>query len=145
MIQFRVDMKPTGKGRPRSYLDRLTGRVSVYTDSKTATAERSVAYKAREAMTWHNPITTACAVEIEAFYALPKSTSKKREMLEVGKPATTKPDVDNVAKLVLDAMNGIVYEDDRLVSDLVIRKRKSEIGSDAILIRVRSMEDESCL
>ena len=32
-------------------------------------------------------------------------------------------DVDNIPKLILDAMNGLVYVDDGQVTDLVCRKR----------------------
>ncbi len=32
-------------------------------------------------------------------------------------------DVDNIPKLILDAMNGLVYVDDDQVTDLVCRKR----------------------
>ena len=32
-----------------------------------------------------------------------------------GMPHTSKPDGDNLEKAVLDAMNGVVYHDDRLV------------------------------
>ncbi len=41
------------------------------------------------------------------------------------------PDVDNVPKPILDALKGIVYHDDRQVSDLFCRKR--ELGD--LLIR----------
>ena len=33
------------------------------------------------------------------------------------------PDVDNITKPILDAMKGLIYIDDRQVSDLVCRKR----------------------
>lgn len=41
------------------------------------------------------------------------------------------PDVDNIPKPILDALKGIVYHDDRQVSDLLCRKR--ELGD--LLIR----------
>lgn len=38
----------------------------------------------------------------------------------------TKPDLDNVAKVILDALNGIAYHDDSQVSRLLIEKRYAE-------------------
>lgn len=63
---------------------------------------------------WKNPV--------------PKSVSKvKREKMLSGsiKPGV-KPDLDNVAKSILDALNGIAYYDDNQITDLKIAKRYSE-------------------
>jgi len=37
-----------------------------------------------------------------------------------------KPDCDNIAKIICDALNGIVYHDDSQVVDLEIRKYYSD-------------------
>ena len=37
-----------------------------------------------------------------------------------------KPDADNIAKIVLDALNGVAYEDDSQVINLSVQKRYSE-------------------
>lgn len=34
----------------------------------------------------------------------------------------TKPDVDNIAKIILDALNGIAYKDDNQIIELYIKK-----------------------
>jgi Holliday junction resolvase RusA-like endonuclease len=39
----------------------------------------------------------------------------------------TKPDVDNLAKSVLDAINGVAYKDDNQIVDLVARKVYADI------------------
>ena len=67
-------------------------------------------------------------VRIYAYYKIPKSTSKKKraEMLEGRIFPTIKPDADNVAKIILDALNGVVYEDDKQVVGLLTLKRYSE-------------------
>ena len=36
---------------------------------------------------------------------------------------TVKPDLDNIAKIVADALNGLAYRDDSCIVDLVVRKR----------------------
>ena len=41
---------------------------------------------------------------------------------------TTSPDIDNIAKLVMDAMNGVIYFDDRQVVQLEVTKTYSNSG-----------------
>ncbi|HII4440510.1 TPA: RusA family crossover junction endodeoxyribonuclease [Clostridium perfringens] len=65
---------------------------------------------------------------IIAYYKIPKSYSKKRvqairEGLE--KP-TKKPDADNIAKIILDSLNGIAYKDDSQIIELIIIKKYTE-------------------
>lgn len=48
----------------------------------------------------------------------------------MGEPYTHKPDADNVAKAVLDALNGLAYEDDSQVQELVIIKKYAPAGVD---------------
>ena len=63
-----------------------------------------------------------------AYYGIPKSSSKKKHKLmlfKVFRP-TKKPDVDNLAKVILDSINDIAYKDDVQVVDLQVRKFYSE-------------------
>jgi Holliday junction resolvase RusA-like endonuclease len=72
-----------------------------------------------------------CSVSLVAIFRRPASLPK------AGKPHTVKPDVDNIAKIVLDSMNGIVFEDDKLVTSLKITKRYAEIGEEErVLVRL---------
>ena len=59
-----------------------------------------------------------CAIEIEFGMRRPKTV--KREW------PCVKPDVDNLTKSVLDAMNKIVFEDDGQVIELMVRKVYAE-------------------
>ena len=62
------------------------------------------------------PFLGPCRVKVEVFIAKPKSWSKKRTQ------ASTKPDADNLAKLCLDAMEGVVYKNDSQIVDLHVTK-----------------------
>lgn len=42
--------------------------------------------------------------------------------VEIAVPRGTRGDLDNIAKFVLDALRGVAYDDDRLVTELVIRR-----------------------
>ena len=67
-------------------------------------------------------------VRIQAFYEVPKSCSKVRRtaMLNGELLPAKKPDIDNVVKAVLDALNKVAYRDDNQVVELQIRKQYSE-------------------
>ncbi|HHL2031183.1 RusA family crossover junction endodeoxyribonuclease [Clostridium perfringens] len=57
-----------------------------------------------------------------------KSYSKKRvQAIRDGleKP-TKKPDADNIAKIILDSLNGIAYKDDSQIIELMVVKRHTE-------------------
>lgn len=75
-------------------------------------------------------------VHIIAYYEIPKSTSKKKkqEMLEDKIRPTIKPDTDNIAKSILDSLNGIAYKDDKQVVDLRVRKQYAEVPSVSVWI-----------
>ena len=67
------------------------------------------------------------AVNMNIIYAFrrPQSLSKKeRNEIDNGKivPKTTKPDIDNLTKAILDALNGIVWKDDAQVAQINIQK-----------------------
>ena len=68
---------------------------------------------------------TPVSVEIRIGQAIPKSWSKtKRIRAELGEivPLSRNGDIDNIAKSILDALNGFVYEDDCQVVRLKIVK-----------------------
>lgn len=58
------------------------------------------------------------SMAITCFSPLPKSKPKK----VVSEPNVCKPDVDNVAKAVMDALNGVAYKDDKQVIRLTVQK-----------------------
>lgn len=66
-------------------------------------------------------------VRVNAFMPIPKSLNKaKTAAAIIGElRPTTKPDVDNFAKVV-DALNGIVWRDDSQVVQLTVAKHYSD-------------------
>lgn len=122
-VAFVVPGTPVGKGRPK--FARRGNFVSTYTPEKTASYENLVKVKAQEAMTGIPVFAGAVVVEIALFVTPPASWSQKkqREALAGKIFPTSKPDVDNVIKGIFDAMNEIVWKDDKQAVDLVVRKR----------------------
>ena len=99
----------------------------MYTPAKTVAYEIRVQAAAKEAMRDQAPCLGPIEAEIWVLVAPPKSFSKSktRMALDGDIRPTSKPDLDNVAKALLDACNGIIYLDDKQITDLVIRRRYS--------------------
>ena len=116
-LRFEVPGEPVSKGRPRSTADGHH-----YTPAKTVAYERLVAWTAKAAMGSADRIAGPVSVLIVATWGIPASWSKKRSQAAMGGPKTSKPDVDNIAKICCDAMNGVVWNDDAQVHDLRCRK-----------------------
>lgn len=118
---FEVEGKPVGKGRPR--FKRMGNFVQTYTPEATKDYEKLVRLRFQNAggVITNKPVK----IEITAFFSPPKSTRKqqKAEMLANKILPMKKPDADNIAKIVLDALNKIAYVDDSQVIELVVKKR----------------------
>ena len=122
-IYFSVDGDPFAKQRPRAA---RKGRfITIYTPRETKEYEKKVSDCYKRVYKDQPLLTGALTAKVEAIFAPPKSVSKKqKELLESGDvPHLKKPDCDNIGKVCLDALNGIVYEDDAIIDELIIRKR----------------------
>jgi Holliday junction resolvase RusA-like endonuclease len=72
-------------------------------------------------------------VVIEAVFVRPKYHKTKRGV-KVTAPEIPRQDVDNVAKAVLDALNGVAWVDDTQVARLVIEKSYGDEGRTTVEI-----------
>lgn len=79
------------------------------------------------------PITTPVVLNITFFMPIPKSKYKKL-IDKLPQPHTVKPDIDNLAKLPIDAMRGIIFKDDALIYKLTASKVYSDNPRTEILI-----------
>jgi Holliday junction resolvase RusA-like endonuclease len=117
-MKFIVYGEPVAKGRPR-----FTRNGRAYTPQKTTSYENLVklSYQMSEDTKF---IDGEVKANIKAFFSIPKSTSKKKEKLMLSREIrpTKKPDLDNIAKSILDSLNGIAYKDDSYVVSLNIEK-----------------------
>ena len=123
MIRFTVDGTAVPKQRPR-----ISGR-RAYTPKRTKDYEERVLNEFRSSYSGFYPAfgkDVPVSVEIRIGQAIPKSWSKKkRAQAESGEivPLSRNGDVDNIAKSILDALNGFAYEDDCQVTTLIITKQ----------------------
>lgn len=129
MVEFTIPGKPQGKARARTvYNPNIKHSVS-YTPEKTMLYENLI----KTMYLNKYPDVKYCkekplSVGIFAYFPIPKSMSKKRKhdmRCRIEMP-TKKPDIDNIAKVVLDALNGIAYDDDTQIVALSVYKFYAE-------------------
>lgn len=128
-ISFQVFTRPVGKGRPRF------GNGRTYTDDKTEAFERHIALIARREMGRRRALDVPVMVSVVAGF---KRGSSSGEHPTHNRSA----DADNILKAVLDAMNGIVYTDDKLVVDARCRKEFDALDRDVVEVSVFTLEEE---
>ena len=125
IVMFAIPGEPRGKGRPRA--STRHGFIRMHTDPKTVAYEALISLQATLAMRGRPAIEGPVEVRIRAYYAIPKSASKStwilmREGFQT--PANKKPDLDNVAKSVMDGCSkGVCFKDDTQVVTLTCTKR----------------------
>lgn len=81
----------------------------------------------------------ALSVEISVMIKPPKSTSKKQyeQMVTCRIRPLKRPDIDNISKNILDALNGIAYADDKQIVSLQVSKYYAP--DDYIYITIREV------
>jgi len=122
LIRFAVPGQPQGKGRPK--FSTIAGHASARTPEKTVVYENLIRMQYQSAVADKRfPDDAPLMVTISTFYQMPKSSRKKTEQMLSGEiRPITKPDWDNVGKVVCDALNTIAYKDDSRIVDASVRK-----------------------
>lgn len=129
MFTFIVRGKPQSKLRARVVTNKYSGKVHSYTPEKTMAYENLIRWSYKEAGGQYMG-EKLIEAEIKAFYPIPKSKTKK-ERLAIEQDEIrpqTKPDCDNIIKVVLDSLNGVAYYDDKQVVCVSCNKYYSDTG-----------------
>ena len=117
-VVFIVKGDPKGKSRPR-----FTRSGRVYTPAETEHYEQLVAWSYSNSAKGYK-FTSPVMVTIKAYHKPPKKSKKVvKDMLNGHILPTKKPDADNIAKIILDGLNHIAWDDDTQVVDLMVVKR----------------------
>jgi crossover junction endodeoxyribonuclease RusA len=97
---------------------------------------RVVHQKTKPLMAWRNAIFEACrdimeplegAVKVSIVFRMPEPKSNKRRWPHV------RPDVDKLARAVLDGLTGAAFADDCQVVDLRASKVYGQPGADIVI------------
>ncbi len=114
-IQLKFEIKPMAK---QSFRTTRTG--NKYLDASVIKYRKAIRNMAIAQMRNQKAEKIEGAVNMNIIFAFrrPKSLSKKERTV----PKTTKPDIDNLTKAILDALNGIAWKDDAQVTQINVHK-----------------------
>lgn len=131
-IEFEVVGDLVGKGRPK--FSTVNGFPQAYTPAKTKKYEKTIkdaylkisGYKSLKSL----------KITVYAYAEPPKSKTKKFKESAFSHlfDPTTKPDIDNILKCVLDALNDVAYQDDKQVTEIVARKLYGHVSR--VVVRI---------
>lgn len=141
LFVLEVPGTPVAKGRPR-----VTRNGIAFTPKKTRDYEADIRQLARLKMGAKEPFSGPLWVSVSAKFLPPQSWPKwKRAKVTshgVFISMTTKPDIDNLAK-VIDALNGIVWQDDAQICHLEVHKSYGLEPRLTVSVRHRRMDIHS--
>ena len=142
-VTFHVPGKPQGKARAKTVRNKHTGNTMSYTPETDLLYENYIKDRFLNKcngmfLERGKPVT----LRIVARFLPPKSTSKKRTalMLDGKELPLKKPDIDNIVKVVADALNGVAYHDDTQIVMVVAKKVYSSLeGLDVTVEEYKGM------
>lgn len=144
MLELYLPGAPTPKGRGRAT---RTGRV--FTPAATRKAEDTLAGRVMakiealdDGMRAQLPFAGPLSVTVHFGMPVPTSWSQRKRLAALGgtlRP-TSKPDLDNLLKLVSDALNGVAWVDDSQIVQLVSSKAYS--ATPGVRLLVESIAEE---
>ena len=117
-LSFFVPGEPRGKARP------INLGKNVVKDEKTAAYENKIALAAYAALGDQKMFEGAVAVRLVAYVQPPPSdpASKQQKMLAGQVLFIKRPDIDNIAKAIMDGCQHVVFPNDNRVAELVAMK-----------------------
>lgn len=133
-VKFEVLGEPRGKQRPRMCI--IKGKTVAYTPKPTRDYEQKIKsnYKATTKKFFDKDVPLE--IDIKAYFSIPKKFAANVHNKKI--LPLSPPDVDNVAKIVCDALNGVAFFDDRQVCKLNIEKYYSEIPR--VIVELKALE-----
>lgn len=139
LYNFWIPGEPRGKGRHRT-----TKSGHTYPDPKTEIYENLIKTEFEKKYPDHVPFFGTVHAEINAYFSIPTSWSKKkkqRALLGTVQP-TRVPDLDNIEKVIYDALNKIAFTDDSHVTQHTTRKLYSERPGVDVYLKFLILEPE---
>ena len=129
-ISFQVPGKPQGKARARTYYNANARKHVSTTPDNTVLYENFIKERFLQVaggfyLEAGKPVT----LRIVARFLPPKSKSKKvqQQMVDGEILPLKKPDMDNIIKVVADALNGVAYHDDTQIVMVIAKKAYSAL------------------
>jgi Holliday junction resolvase RusA-like endonuclease len=143
MITFTVRGLPAPQGSKRAFRNKYTGRIQQVESSKRVRPWRSDVRDAAE-KACQEPLAGPVAVELAFRWPRPKGhfgSGRNAAQLKASAPVwpAQLPDLDKLARAVMDALTGLAFDDDAQVVDLGLRKRYADGEGPGVTVTVRSL------
>lgn len=87
------------------------------------------------------PLDGPIAMELQANYLWPKSVSVRKKLVAANHWKISKPDLDNIEKLVRDSINGIAYRDDAQITSGSSFKQYADVA--CLRVKIWSLSSEA--
>lgn len=135
----RIEVATIPVGQPRPRVAKIGGHARAYTPTNHPVHQFRSDVRCEAVKRIAAPLDGPLSVEVLMLFPRPKSMCWKSRPM----PRTwhvKRPDADNCAKAVLDALNAIAWHDDSQVASLTVRKCYAS-GSEppACVIEIRDM------
>ena len=143
MLSFELPITPptATAQQKKHYYNKNLGRVATYKPKNVISAENLL----MTALYPHKPASPlGGALGVSIVFYFPFRKTEKKSIIKAGLPVpkTTKPDLDNMAKNLLDAMTKLGYwDDDALIFDLNLMKYYAPQGK--IKIEIRQLDERT--
>jgi len=127
ILRIVISEEPQAKGRARTAF--INGFVRTYTPQRTLDAQNVIAMRLKRHQ--EDCFPRYMPVKLTVTFYRRRARDFKKETMPY-----RKPDLDNLLKLLSDAMIGILVVDDSQLTTIVARKRWSETGEGYITLRL---------
>ncbi len=136
MLWFFFEGEPVAQGRPRIYRNR--NGIHTVDPEKSREYKEALGLFAQGEMSKDgiSPFEGPVKATLRFARSVPRSWSaaKRKSALSGGMLPVSRPDLDNYVKAALDALNGVVWEDDGQVTEIVACKVYAERPE--VLVRI---------
>ena len=126
---FEIPGKPRGKERARTFKDKAG-------NTRTTTPEQTASYENWVKMCFIQARPQGFEIFEDAVCMEITVVQKKAKSNKMLHPCLT-PDLDNVAKIVCDSLNGLAYRDDKQVIELHIVKAWGD--PEKVIVEIRGV------
>lgn len=138
-IRFFVHGTPKPAGSKRVFLNRKTGKPIVVDASGGPGKDWRYAI---QAVAWElkpqKPFDFPLFVELTFYLPRPKTHYNTKGNLKPNAPRVpgAQPDALKLARAVEDALSGIIWRDDSIITTEIIRKRYANIGAHGVTVTI---------
>lgn len=139
-VEFKVIGEIKTKQRPRAAM--IGGHARIYTPKDTLYYENYIKAMYQEKYQDFNFGNKPIALTVKCYFKANQEMAKHTNQTTIMDiPCKTHKDLDNIAKTVMDALNGVAFYDDKQITDLRAFKEYT-LDSERLEISIFSTQDE---